>query len=458
MTDLTLLASDAETDRKLAWRLKMKHSHPVSVIPLLFLLVFLPAGAGCAREEAPPVEVRLPPCDPDNGGITLPSGFCALVVADNLGPARHLTVASNGDVYVRLRGREGEVDSIVALRDTDGDGRADVIQHFGGEGGTGIRVHNGFLYFSTDREVLRYHLTEGQLVPEGEPELIVEGFPRQRDHAAKPFAFDGAGNVYVTSGAPSNSCMEQMRTPGSPGRKPCPELELHAGIWRYGEGRPNQMHAPENRYATGIRHVVALAWNPVAGGLYAVQHGRDQLDSLWPDLFTPEQNAELPAEEFLLLTEGSDFGWPYCYYDPFQNRRVLAPEYGGDGTEAGPCDQYGKPILTFPAHYAPNDLIFYTGSHFPERYRGGAFVAFHGSWNRAPLEQKGYLVAFVPFAGSAPVGDWEIFANGFAGVEPLMSPGDARFRPMGLAEGPDGSLYISDSVRGRVWRIIKSQG
>jgi glucose/arabinose dehydrogenase len=188
--------------------------------------------------------------------------------------------------------------------------------------------------------------------------------------------------------------------------------------------------------------------------LYVVQHGRDQLHSLWPDLFTEEQNAELPAEEFLLVEKGDDFGWPYGYYDPIQGKRVLAPEYGGDGVKVGPCEQFEDPILAFPAHWAPNDLMFYEGTQFPEKYRGGAFIAFHGSWNRAPLPQKGFKVVFVPFEGKLPQGKWDIFADGFAGTQVVRSVRDARYRPMGLAEGPDGSLYIADSKVGRIWRIL----
>jgi glucose/arabinose dehydrogenase len=110
--------------------------------------------------------------------------------------------------------------------------------------------------------------------------------------------------------------------------------------------------------------------------------------------------------------------------------------------------------MAFPGHLAPNDLLFYTGNMFPERYRNGAFIAFHGSWNRSPLEQKGYFVAFVPFVNGLPSGEMETFADGFAGVKVIKSPNDAVYRPMGLAQGPDGSIFVSDSEEGRIWRII----
>ncbi|MFB3132951.1 MAG: sorbosone dehydrogenase family protein, partial [Rhodothermales bacterium] len=140
-------------------------------------------------------------------------------------------------------------------------------------------------------------------------------------------------------------------------------------------------------------------------------------------------------------------------YDQLQGRKVLNPEYGGDGQMVDRCAEADDPILAFPGHWAPNDLLFYTGGHFPERYQGGAFLAFHGSWNRVP-RQQGYKVVFIPFEGEQITGDYEVFADGFTGAETIASPGDARFRPMGLAQGPDGSLYITDSVQGRVWRVI----
>ena len=207
------------------------------------------------------------------------------------------------------------------------------------------------------------------------------------------------------------------------------------------------------RYATGIRNGVANAWHAGVNRLYVVQHGRDDLHRLWPDRFTEEQNNHLPAEEFFAIEEGDDFGWPYCYYDPFQKAKLLSPEYGGDGKIVSRCSEAKDPIYGFPAHWAPNDLIFYTGIQFPERYQGGALIAFHGSWNRSP-EQAGFAIAFLPMEGDQVSGDVELFVSGFAGGEAVTTPGNARARPTGLALGPDGSVYIADSVKGRIWRII----
>jgi glucose/arabinose dehydrogenase len=134
---------------------------------------------------------------------------------------------------------------------------------------------------------------------------------------------------------------------------------------------------------------------------------------------------------------------------------VLAPEYGGDGKKVGECAQKKGPVAVFPAHWAPNALAFYTGSMFPTTYRGGAFIAFHGSWNRAPEPQDGYNVVFQPMADGRASGPYQVFADGFAG--PRKEPGLAAHRPAGVAVGPDGALYISDDQAGTVWRVSYSR-
>lgn len=390
-------------------------------------------------------------CDPDNGGLTLPEGFCAVVVADEIGAARHLTVAPNGDVFVALR--DG---GVAALRDTTEDGRADIVRRFGDEGGTGIALWNGFLYFGTTDAVIRWPLPEGSLEPSGPAEVVAGSLLDRRQHSAKSIAIH-ADTLWVNIGAPSNACQQEGRTPGSPGMDPCPLLDESGGIWAFNASRTGQTQADGTRYATGLRNVVALAADHASGQLYGVQHGRDQLSQLWPDLYTEEESAELPAEEFVEIDAGDDFGWPYCYYDWQTDRKVLAPEYGGDGEIVGRCEDKEDPVIAFPGHWAPNGLVFYTGADlFPERYHDGAFIAFHGSWNRAPLPQQGYNVVFVPFRNGSPTGEYETFADGFAGGE--RSPGAARHRPSGVAVGPDGSLFISDDEGGRIWRVSYSGG
>jgi len=238
-----------------------------------------------------------------------------------------------------------------------------------------------------------------------------------------------------------------------PGIDPCVELEQRAGVWRFDANRTGQTPATGERFATGIRNAVGLAINPADQALYATQHGRDQLLQNWPKLYDSTKSAEQPREQLMRLARGDDYGWPYCYFDGELNRLVLAPEYGGNGTEAGRCAEKKTPLVHFPGHWAPNALAFYTGTHFPERYRGGAFIAFHGSWNRAPLPQGGYNVVFVPMANGRPAGDYEVFADGFAGEKELAQPSDAEYRPTGLAVAPDGALFITDDQDGRIWRV-----
>ncbi len=184
-----------------------------------------------------------------------------------------------------------------------------------------------------------------------------------------------------------------------------------------------------------------------------MQHGRDQLHSFFPDLYTQKENAEQPAEEFFKVDEGDNFGWPYCYYDWKQEEKVLVPEYGGDGETVGRCDQLEDPVQAFPGHWAPNGLLFYTAEQFPETYRQGGFIAWHGSWNRAPLPQEGFKVTFSPFDGERPTGEYETFAGGFAAPDSLEAGEGTTYRPTGLAVGPEGSLYVSDDAHGRIWRI-----
>jgi glucose/arabinose dehydrogenase len=399
----------------------------------------------------------LPKCDPDNGGIRLPQGFCALVAADNLGAARHMVTAPNGDLYVALmtsggRGQPQTGGGAVALRDANGDGRFEVVERFGSGSTTGIGLRNGYIYLAHPQVIERFKLTEGTLKPTGAAQTIATGFPTDRQHEDKGIAFDGRGGLYVNVGAPSNACQSPDRRPGVKGVDPCPLLEKHAGIWKFDENKLNQTQDQGTRFATGLRQMPAITWHD--GALYIAMNNRDQLDVFWPSLFTAKDNAERPAEPLYRAVQGSNFGWPYCYYDYTTKAMVLNPEYGGDGKNVGRCTMFTPPLVAFPAHWAPLDVKFYTGQQFPARYRNGAFIAFHGSWNRSPEPQAGYNVTFQPFVSGKPAGPFEVFAQGFAGREPLQNPGDAVARPDGIAQAPDGTLYIGDSQRGKIWRVV----
>jgi glucose/arabinose dehydrogenase len=425
-------------------------------LALACIVPTLVASTGFMAPDRQGNAARGPACDSDNGGLTLPAGFCAQVVAGNLGIGRQMVVAANGDLFVSLRNVDAKTPGgVVALRDTNGDGRFDIQEKFGSQGGTGIALRPGYLYHAQETAIVRYPIKAGELKPSGPAETVAT-LPDQTGHRAKGLAFDGKGGMFVNVGAPSNACQasgQADRKPGVPGQMPCPLLEQHGGIWRFDENKTGQSQQNGGRrYATGLRQFYALAWH--AGALYAVQHGRDQLDTLFPALFNSKQNAELPSEELLRIEEGSNFGWPYCYHDWQQGKRVVMPEYGGDGKKVGDCAKYPAPVAAFPGHWAPGALLFYTGSQFPARYRGGAFIAFQGSWNRAPEPQGGYNVVFQPMNGPRASGAYEVFADGFAGVKPLMAREDAKARPSGLAQAADGSIYISDLVKGTIWRVV----
>ena len=422
------------------------------------------APAATAATAAP---TPSPECDPGDGGITVPSGYCAAVFADNLGHARHLVVAPSGDVYVNTWTTERTKTAppaggyVVALRDSDKNGRADTIERFGTVytagvhgGGTGIGVHGDGLFVEVDDRIVRYRLT-ATLTPPTDTELALSGLPRTGDHQAHPFAIAPDGTMYVNSGSKTNACQVKNRAIGSPGQQPCAELAQHAGIWRYRADKLNQTFSARERFATGLRNTMALAVNPTDGTLYAAVHGRDQLSENWPKLYTAAQNTELPAETLVAVAQGKDYGWPMCYYDAAQSKYVLAPEYGGDGGKSvRGCENKESPLVTFPAHWAPNGLAL-TGSKSPiPEFEGGAFVAFHGSWNREPT-QGGFLIAFVPFVNGKPAGAYQEFATGFAGPALPAKPDEAAYRPVGVALGPDGAIYVADDVKGRIWRIVR---
>ena len=446
----------------------MQFSKPFKT--LLFALVALAAmyiGSSLAPTRSQSnlaAEAKSQACPSDDSGLQLPAGFCATVFADDIGHARHMVAAPSGVLYVntwsgRYYGNAATHAGgfLVALQDKSGAGKADVIERFGetvqsgGAGGTGIGMYKGSIYAESKDRIVRYSLPAGSILPSGSADTIVSGLPLGGDHPMHPFIINAEGVMYVDVATATNSCQLKNRTLKSPGAEPCTELETRGGIWLYDANKTNQTFSPGERFATGIRNAEGFAIDP-SGRMFVTQHGRDQLRANWPDLYKPDQEATLPAEELLLLKAKGDYGWPECYYDSFSEKLVLAPEYGGDGGKtAGVCANKIGPVAAFPAHWAPNAMVRYDKEQFPARYREGVFIAFHGSWDRAPYAQSGYNVVFQPVAGDRASGPCEIFADGFAGA--VKSPAKAEHRPSGLAVGPDGSLYVSDDIRGRIYRI-----
>jgi glucose/arabinose dehydrogenase/cytochrome c553 len=447
----------------------MQRGRAVFLSSVSFLAIILLAAAGLPA-LAQTNGLAANEC-PGNAGIALSPGFCATVFADDIGHVRHMVVAPNGVLYVNTwSGRYYRNDTppsggfIVALKDSKGDGRADEIERFGpgvpegSTGGTGIALYKGGLFVEQNDKIIRYALPPGSssIVPQGSADIVVSGLPLTGDHPMHPFVIDAEGHLYVDLGSATNACQADNRVKGSSGYQPCTELETRGGTWRYDANKTDQHFSAAERFATGIRNGEGFAFDS-SGRLFVTQHGRDQLSQNWPNLYKPEQSAELPAEEVVELKQGADYGWPECYFDGFQQKLVLAPEYGGDGgKKVGICAEKTPPAAFFPAHWAPNDLLIYTGTAFPHAYRGGAFIAFHGSWNRAPATQGGYNVVFQPLKDGRASGNFVVFADGFAGA--FKEPGRAAHRPTGLAMGPDGALYISDDAQGRIWRVTAQGG
>jgi glucose/arabinose dehydrogenase len=405
--------------------------------------VLLPL-AHLARPTLTPVP-RLA-CDPDNGGLILPEGSCATVFASNVGPVRQLTTGPNGALYAAISGGSGS--GVLVLRDRDGDGKPEQRASFGPLGANDVKLHNGYAYMALNDRILRYRLAADQLEPaETKGETIVSGLPDTGNHKAKSLAFGQGDTMFVAVGSASNSCQESDRRRKSPGKDPCHELEQRAGIWQFSAERAGQKFSDGHRYATGLRNPLALAIQPGTGALYAAVHGRDQLGDNWG--FSDQMNANNPAEELVQVNRGDDFGWPYCYYSNDQKKKVLAPEYGGDGVKVGRCASAKDPVMVFPGHWAPLALAFYDEDQFGAKYKGGLFIAFHGSWNRAPLPQAGYRIVFVPFASGKPSGGYSTFATARAGPTTL--------RASGLAVDPDGSLYISADQNEKIWKVTKKR-
>src|SRR2546421_8080198 len=258
--------------------------------------------------------------EPD--GLILPSGFHATVVAEGLGPIRHMALRGN-DIYVSTRhGPNAPSVGLVALR-LGPDHKVLQTEHIAGiDQGTGIKIYKNYLYAATGPGVVRVPLSDA-LVPTAAPETIVDGLAATNH----PIAFDGRGNMYVsvdggggTANCPDPSTPKDVKPVGL---KPCPLLETRGGVWRFDDSKPGQKLADGEHFATGIRNQAAMDWRS-GDGLYGAWHGRDGTSKGWPELTTPEQDDAI-ADEMFRITSGTDMGWPYTYYDGVRKIRLTAP-------------------------------------------------------------------------------------------------------------------------------------
>jgi glucose/arabinose dehydrogenase len=338
---------------------------------------------------------------------------------------------------------------VILLHDANHDGRAetsgDVARGFTT---SEVGVFDNHLYTENGTAVFRFPIKAGEIAPTGPADTIVSGLPGGGNHPRKTFAIGQDGSLYVNVGSATNVCEPTSGDPKHP-PDPCVERETRAGIWRFDARKSGQHQSDGVHFALGYRNGVGLAIG-TDGKLWGMQHGRDLLFQAWPNLFDAKYGAENPAEELIQVNNGDDLGWPYCYYSNVEKKLVDAPEYGGDGKKTVRCADKKAPAAAYPGHWAPNGLMFYTGTMFPARYKNGAFIAFHGSWNRPPEPQDGYRVVFQPMKDGKPSGEFEIFADKFN----TATGGTANRRPTGVAQGPDGALYIADDATGRIWKVV----
>lgn len=375
------------------------------------------AASSALAQARPPVAAnsmiyrpeRLPWSPNTPRDLRAPAGFSINAFATGLGAPRMMALGADGTVYV-TRGDSGDV---VALRDTDSDGRADsrVIVASGMPGVHGIAINGGRFYFATMSSVVMAEAGfDGR---PGPTRMIVEGLPNGGQHARRTVAFGPDGAMYVSVGSTCNDCAE-----------PNPESATMLRISANGASRAV--------YARGLRNMLGWAWHPQTNELWGFDHGSDF------------RGNDVPPEELNLIREGGNYGWPFCYGQRTVDRWS---HYDPPGmTPEAYCASTEPAALMYQAHSAPIGLVFYSGTQFPAPFQGDAFVSMHGSWNRSPAAPA--KVIRVRFQNGRPIGT-EDFITGF------LTNGGRSFigRPAGLLVGGDGSLLISDDANGAIYRV-----
>jgi glucose/arabinose dehydrogenase len=338
-------------------------------------------------------------------GVTTPRGFSTNVFAEGLDGPRFINFGPDGVLHVADRGSG----RILALPDEDGDGVADEQRVVAGdlEGVHSLTHRDGAWYAGVPSGVVRLVDSSGDGVADGRV-AVVDDYPTDGSHSTRTVAFLPDGRMVVSIGSSCNVCREN-----DPRR---------AAIVVY-DGPDG---GGERVLASGLRNAVGLAVHPATGQLWATNNGRDLLGD------------DLPPETVYRIRDGADYGWPGCI-----NGSMEDPDEGSPGA----CDGVSRPVVEMQAHSAPLGLSFYTGDAFPAEYRDDLYIALHGSWNRSEL--TGYKIVRLPFDGGEPAAAVEDFATGWLDE----TTGEVRGRPVGLAVGPDGALYVSDDKAGFIYRI-----
>jgi glucose/arabinose dehydrogenase len=340
--------------------------------------------------------------------INVPPGFAVNLFASGLNGPRFIHFGPNGALYVAERG----ADRIMALDDRNGDGIAETSRVFADhlDSPHSLVFHKGAWYVGVPSGIIRLADHDGDGRAEHR-EVLISHYPTG-GHNTRTVAFLPDGRMVISIGSSCNACVED-----DPRR---------ATVLVY-DG-PNA--TGERIFAKGLRNAVGLAVHPGTGELWATNNGRDWLGD------------DLPPEALYIVRDGLDYGWPRCH-----NGTIVDPEYGRPDA----CKGVATPVIDMQAHSAPLGLVFYTGTAFPPEYRGDLFIAFHGSWNRS--KPTGYKVVRLPLDGSRPRGPLEDFATGWLDAARQSVSG----RPVGLAVGPEGALYISDDKAGLIYRISSTR-
>jgi glucose/arabinose dehydrogenase len=376
----------------------MRRSH--ALLGLVVVLVGVAVAVGCQYRGY--LAGFLPSAAAEVADITLPPGFRIAVFAE-VPNARQMALGPPGVVFVGSMA-SGKVHAVV---DRNGDHRADVM-HEVASGLTlpsGVAFRDGTLYVASINRVLRYRDVARDLTKPPQPEVVSDAFPTDRHHGWKFIAFGPDGRLYVPVGAPCNICEVSG---------------LHATITRLdvaGGGKPEVV-------ARGVRNSVGFDFQPGTGELWFTDNGRDWMGDDQP-----------PDELNRLAKPGQHFGFPHCHGDSIRDAEYHAGRA---------CGEFVAPARLLGPHVASIGMRFYTGTMFPEPYRGGIFIAEHGSWNRTT--PVGYRVTFVKVEGGRAT-SYEPFASGW------LKGSVAAGRPADVLVMPDGALLVSDDKAGRIYRI-----